>query len=138
MKILKDRGLLDIDLADFELHFDRGETVNVQAKAQSFNTMLASGLHPILAAAKSGISSDPVADIAMSEKYLKMVWGDPDAPEVEPGMESVAAEAPADAPDSDCKIRDPERDAEDRKRKANQKQQGDAWISGYWQRRGDR
>ena len=40
--------------------------------------MMAAGLHPILAAAKSGISYDPVADITMSEKYLKMIWGDPD------------------------------------------------------------
>ena len=36
-------------------------------------------MHPELAAAKSGISNDPVKDMKMSEKYLKMVWGDPDA-----------------------------------------------------------
>jgi SPP1 family phage portal protein len=78
VEILKRRGLLDISLSDFELHFDHGETVNVQAKAQAFNTMVASGMHPELAAAKSGISNDPVADMKMSDKYLKMVWGDPD------------------------------------------------------------
>ena len=38
-------------------------------------------MHPELAAAKSGISNDPVSDIKMSEKYLKMIWGDPDAAE---------------------------------------------------------
>jgi hypothetical protein len=39
---------------------------------------MAAGLHPELAAAKSGISNDPVSDIKMSEKYIQMVWGDPD------------------------------------------------------------
>ena len=77
VKILQQRGLLDIDLNDFELNLVRNETVNIQSKAQAFNTMLASGLHPELAAYKSGISNDPVADMKMSDKYLKMVWGDP-------------------------------------------------------------
>lgn len=77
VEILQRRGLLDISLSDFELHFDHGETANIQSKAQAFNTMLASGLHPELAAAKSGISNDPVSDMKQSEKYLKMIWGDP-------------------------------------------------------------
>lgn len=138
VEILKRRGLLDISLSDFELHFDRGETVNIQAKAQSFNTLMASGLHPVLAAEKSGVSSDPVADVAMSEKYLKMIWGDPDQPEVDPNAApAVGAPDGADA-DADGKVYDPERDEADKKRKAAQRQEGTAWISGYWQKRGDR
>lgn len=77
IEILRTRGLLDISLSDFELNFVRNETANVQSKAQAFQTLLAAGMHPVLAAAKSGISNDPVADIAMSEPYLKMIWGDP-------------------------------------------------------------
>lgn len=76
--ILRAKGLLDIKLIDFELNFVRNETANVQSKAQAMQTMLAAGMHPELAFAKSGISNDPVADLKMSEKYLKMVWGDPD------------------------------------------------------------
>ena len=64
---------------DFALNFVRNETANMQSKAQSFQTLVAAGLHPELAAKKSGISNDPVADIKMSEKYMKMIWGDPDA-----------------------------------------------------------
>ena len=45
--------------------------------------MLAAGLHPELALAKSGISNDPVSDLKMSEKYMKMIWGDPDAPKAD-------------------------------------------------------
>lgn len=79
VEILRRKGLLDIDLNDFELNFPDGETANIQSKAQAFQTLMAAGFHPELAAEKSGISSDPVKDIKMSEEYLKMIWGDPSA-----------------------------------------------------------
>ena len=75
--ILRRKGLLDIDANDFELNFVRNETANVQSKAQAFQTLMAAGLHPELAAAKSGISNDPVKDMKMSEKYIEMIWGNP-------------------------------------------------------------
>ena len=78
VEILKRKGLLDIELNDFELNFVRNETANVQSKAQAFQTLMAAGLHPELAAAKSGISSDPVKDMKMSEKWLEMIWGNPE------------------------------------------------------------
>lgn len=154
VEILKRRGLLDISLNDFELHFDHGETVNIQSKAQSFNTLIASGLHPVLAAAKSGISNDPVSDIQMSEKWLKLMWGDPDNPEVEGangirnagmGGDGSSIERTYSEDDEDEKatkggesssMTDEERDAQDRKRAGNKR--GGTWISGYWQARGDR
>lgn len=77
LKILKKRGLLELNENDFELTFPHGETANVQSKAQAFQTLMAAGLHPELAAEKSGISSDPVKDMKMSEKYLEMIWGNP-------------------------------------------------------------
>ena len=78
VEILRRKGLLDIDLNDFEIQFVRNETANVQSKAQAFQTLMAAGLHPELAAAKSGISNDPVKDMKMSEKWLEMIWGNPD------------------------------------------------------------
>ena len=69
---------VDINLNDFELTFPHGETANVQSKAQAFQTLMAAGMHPELAAEKSGISSDPVKDMKMSEKWLEMVWGNPE------------------------------------------------------------
>ena len=78
VEILKRKGLLDINLNDFELNFVRNETANVQSKAQAFQTLMSAGMHPELAAAKSGISSDPVKDMKMSEKWLEMVWGNPE------------------------------------------------------------
>lgn len=79
--ILREKGILDLKTTDFTLQFVRNETVNIQAKAQAFQTLLAAGMHPELAAKKSGVSNDPVADMKMSEKYLKLHWGDPDAPQ---------------------------------------------------------
>lgn len=77
--VLKTKGLLDIKLVDFELNFVRNETANIQSKAQSAQTMLSMGMAPELAFKKSGLSNDPVSDVKMSEKYLKLIWGDPDA-----------------------------------------------------------
>jgi hypothetical protein len=77
--ILKRKGLLDIDLNDFEPQFSHGETANIQSKAQAYQTLMAAGMHPELAMAKSGISNDPVKDAAMSEKYIEMIWGNPSA-----------------------------------------------------------
>lgn len=78
VEILRRKGLLDISLNDFELSITREETANIQSKAQAFQTLMAAGFHPELAAKKSGVSNDPVSDIKMSEKYLKLIWGDPD------------------------------------------------------------
>lgn len=86
--VLKRKGILDIKQIDFELNFVRNETANVQSKAQAAQTMLAMGMHPELAFKKSGLSNDPVSDVKMSEKYLKLIWGDPDEAvkkEEEPG-----------------------------------------------------
>lgn len=78
VEILKRKGLVDIECSDFELNFVRNETANVQSKAQAFQTLMSAGLHPELAAAKSGISNDPVKDMKMSEKWLEMIWGNPE------------------------------------------------------------
>ena len=83
-------------MTDFELQFVRNEVANIQSKAQACNTLLASGFAPELAFAKSGISSDPVEDVAMSQKWLEMRWGNPSktnddtTPQTEEKMESIS------------------------------------------------
>ena len=89
VEILSRRGLLDISLNDFELNLVRNETANIQSKAQAFQTLMTAGLEPELAATKSGISNDPVSDVKKSEKWIKMRWGDPDAPVEQPTTEIV-------------------------------------------------
>lgn len=78
LHILREKNILDLDPADITLQFVRNETANIQSKAQAAQILLAMGMHPELALGKSGVSNDPVADVKMSEKYLKMIWGDPD------------------------------------------------------------
>ena len=75
--ILRRKNILDISLNDFDLEISREETANIQSKAQAFQTLMAAGFHPELAAKKSGVSNDPAADVKMSEAYLRMIWGDP-------------------------------------------------------------
>lgn len=77
-KVLAMHGIVDISPNDFELTFNRTEMANIQSKAQALNTLLAAGMAPVLAFAKSGVSNDPIADYMMSEKWVKMIWGDPD------------------------------------------------------------
>lgn len=83
-KILREKNILDISLNDFELNFIRNDMYGVQSKAQALQTLLASGLHPTIALAKSGISSDPVADYENSKGYMRLRWGDPDEPMEQP------------------------------------------------------
>ena len=80
LKILKTKNLLSLKESEIKLQFPRNETANVQSKAQAMHTLLSAGLAPELAFAKSGISNDPVNDVALSKKYLNLVWGDPDVP----------------------------------------------------------
>lgn len=99
VEILRRKGLLDIDPNDFELNFPHGETANVQSKAQAFQTLMAAGFHPELAAEKSGVSSDPVKDMKMSEKYIKMIWGDPE--KVDEQEQATNGQGEADIVESD-------------------------------------
>ena len=99
VEILRRKGLLDIDFNDFELNFVRNETANVQAKAQAFQTLMSAGLHPELAAAKSDISNDPVKDMKMSEKWLEMIWGNPE--KVEQAEQTDGGQGEAEIVESD-------------------------------------
>lgn len=89
VKILREKGILDINLADFELHFTRNELRAVQSKAQALNTLIASGLHPTLALAKSGISADPVSEFELSKDFMTLRWGNPEGPKEQPKTEIV-------------------------------------------------
>lgn len=91
-KILKGKGILDISLSDFELHFTRNELRAVQSKAQALQTLLAAGLHPTLALAKSGISADPVSDFELSKDYMRLRWGDPEEKSSQPTEEIIEGE----------------------------------------------
>ncbi len=89
VNLLKGKGILDINLNDFELNFTRNEVQGVQSKAQALNTLLQSGLHPIIALQKCGLSADPVSDYEASKGYMRLRWGDPEEPAAQPDTEIV-------------------------------------------------
>ena len=78
INILNRKTDLNINLSDFELQFVRNETANVLVKTQAAMNLKELGFSPELAFAKSGVSNDPVADVANSEKYIKAKWGSQD------------------------------------------------------------
>lgn len=77
IKILRMKGVVDIGLADFELQFTRNETANLLVKTQAALNLKNLGFSPELAFGKSGVSSDPVADVALSRKYIDQMWAVP-------------------------------------------------------------
>jgi len=89
VEILRRKGLLDIDLNDFELNFVRNEASNCQSKAQALMTLMSAGLSPELAFAKSGISNDPVQDVQLSREWIEKRWGNPDNPQSSPTSVNV-------------------------------------------------
>ena len=74
-KILRMKGVVDIGLADFELQFTRNETANLLVKTQAALNLKNLGFSPELAFGKSGVSSDPVADVALCKTYIDRLWG---------------------------------------------------------------
>ena len=92
-EVLRRRGLLDINTTEFELQFVRNETSNVVSKSQALLNLLSAGMAPVLAFGKSGISNDPLSDVAMSEKWLKLKLGDPDTV----GIDETTPENPEEA-----------------------------------------
>ncbi|OUQ22143.1 hypothetical protein B5E80_15195 [Flavonifractor sp. An135] len=80
-KILRMKGVVDIGLADFELQFTRNETANLLVKTQAALNLKNLGFSPELAFGKSGVSSDPVADVALCREYIDRAWGTAQQPE---------------------------------------------------------
>lgn len=128
LDILKRKNLLSLEPSDIKLQIPRNETANMQSKAQAMYTMLGAGLAPELAFAKSGISNDPVTDVAQSKKYLNLIWGDPDA-QVERTVAGAVMDTgvPSGAQGTQGKRTEDPLGEEDVK-----KQLGQHWVNGYW------
>mgnify|MGYP004560000489 FL=1 len=75
IKVLRMKNIVDISLADFELQFTRNETANLLVKTQAALNLKNLGFSPELAFGKSGVSSDPVADVALCKEYIDRLWG---------------------------------------------------------------
>ena len=121
-KILRLMGIADLEPDDFELTFNRTEMANIQSKAQSLNTLLASGVAPVLALAKSGVSNDPQSDYTLSKKYMDMIWGDPD--EVEKAKELAMEQGSALNPEQQAQTEEGEATVIEEERATDQPEDG--------------
>lgn len=75
IKILRMQGIVDISLSEFDLQFTRNEMDNLLVKTQGALNLKQLGLSPEIALGRSGVSNDPVGDVAMSKKYIDQMWG---------------------------------------------------------------
>lgn len=80
-KILRMKGIVDISMGDIKLQFTRNEMDNLLVKTQAALNLKNLGFSPELAFAKSGVSSDPVADVSLSREYIDQLWRNEQAPE---------------------------------------------------------
>lgn len=74
ISILNKKVDLGLKLSDFELQFVRNETANLLVKTQGALNLKQLGLSPEITLAKSGVSNDPVADVANSKEYIDRAW----------------------------------------------------------------
>ena len=65
----------DIDTTDFEIQIAHNETSNLLTKTQGALNLKELGLAPEIVLARSGVSNDPVADVAASKIYIDKAWG---------------------------------------------------------------
>jgi hypothetical protein len=65
----------DIAIGDFEVQIAHNETSNLLVKAQGALNLKELGLAPEIVLSRSGVSNDPVADVAASKPYIDKAWG---------------------------------------------------------------
>ena len=65
----------EINLGDFEVQIAHNETSNLLIKAQGALNLKELGLAPEIVLSRSGVSNDPVADVAASKPYIDKAWG---------------------------------------------------------------
>lgn len=74
LAILRKSGKLDLGLDDFEIKIIRNDMNNMLLKSQTALNLKQLGLAPEIVFERSGLSNDPLSDIAISEEYMKGVW----------------------------------------------------------------
>lgn len=74
LKILSIKNLLSLSPSDITIQFTRNEMDNPLVKTQTALNLKSLGLSPELVLEKSGISNDPISDIAKSKEYIEKAF----------------------------------------------------------------
>ena len=88
--ILNKKVGLGLKLNDFELQFVRNETANLLVKTQGALNLKQLGLSPEITLAKSGVSNDPVADVANSKQYIEKAWGNQPTEQIDENISELS------------------------------------------------
>lgn len=75
LSILRTKVGLDLSEDDIDLQFTRNEMENLLVKTQGALNLKQLGLSPEIALGRSGVSNDPVGDVANSKPYIDRAWG---------------------------------------------------------------
>ena len=75
LKILRLKNMSTLEPSDIELQFTRGEMDNLLVKTQGALNLKQLGLSPEIVLSRSGVSYDPVGDVAKSKKYIDAAFG---------------------------------------------------------------
>lgn len=85
LRILRNKGVLKLEMSDIDIKFSRRNTDNLLTKTQSLLHMLEAGIAPVVAIATCGLWNDPMDVSAQSVDFLRkwdyedMVIDDADA-----------------------------------------------------------
>ena len=142
LRILELDNGFDLQPEDFSLRMERNSASNLLVKSQSALNMKELGLAPQIAFERSGLSADPLTDILVSEKYIKMKWdgtdmeGNPIDKYGQPVTENGVGQAvtPEGRPSSGNGANEPSRPNDSSSSEPGKRLSSGTWINGYWRR----
>lgn len=131
LRILELDNGFDLAVEDFALRIERNSTSNLLVKSQSALNMKELGFAPQIAFERSGLSSDPLTDIQVSEKYIKLKWDneDEEGNKLDQYGNPLATESEAVMPNGSSG--QPPKKSDKPKAEGGKVGSG-TWISGYW------
>lgn len=74
LTILRKRNGFDLKLSDIELFIEQTSVSNLLVKTQAAINMRELGFSPQMALERSGLSNDPVSDVAKCKEYIDAKW----------------------------------------------------------------
>jgi len=92
LEILRRRTDIDLRVDDMDICFTRSNMDNLLVKTQAALNMKQLGLAPEIALGRSGLSYDPLKDIALSSGYIEKAWANSDNVETVDKTEAVVDE----------------------------------------------
>lgn len=143
LKILKEKGLLDLDPDDMEIVFIRNHMDNLLVKTQAAMNMKKLGLAPEIWLSRSGLSNDPASDIEKSKSTIFVYFDDNGNPVADSDGDMTGEKDPNDPNAPNPNRRNEEVKSESspglqrNMANAKEKPQGANQVSGYYRNGGD-